>query len=103
MLRLCISVRDELTRVSYQQGAFLITGRVKPRHLSQPQRAAIPRISFAPYRNRFVLGLESELIFGGSNIEFSCRPESYRYAPVPRNAFLLSTPRSGGQLQRFVR
>ena len=37
------------------------------------------------------------------NIEFSCRPESFRYAPVLRTAFFLNRPHLGGQLQRFVR
>src|SRR5208337_3734320 len=36
------------------------------------------------------------------NIEFSCRPESDRYAPVRQTAFFLSRPHPGGQLQRFV-
>src|SRR5208283_1464937 len=39
---------------------------------------------------------------GGDNIEFSCRPESDRYAPVRRTAFALNRPHPGGQLQRFV-
>ena len=36
------------------------------------------------------------------NIEFSCRPESDRYAPVRRTASLLNAPHPGGPLQRFV-
>ena len=36
------------------------------------------------------------------NIEFSCRPESDRYAPVRRTALFLNMPRTGGQLQRSV-
>jgi len=36
------------------------------------------------------------------NIEFSCRPESYSYAPVRRTAFTLNRQHPGGQLQRFV-
>ena len=37
------------------------------------------------------------------NIEFSCRPESDRYAPVRRTAFSINRLHPGGQLQRFVR
>jgi hypothetical protein len=36
------------------------------------------------------------------NIEFSCRSESDRYAPVQRTAFYLNRRHSGGQLQRLV-
>ena len=36
------------------------------------------------------------------NIEFSCRPESDRYAPVRPTTFLLNGLHPGGQLQRSV-
>src|SRR5208337_2594650 len=36
-----------------------------------------------------------------SNIEFSCRPESGRYAAVRWTAFSLNRLHPGGQLQRF--
>src|SRR5208337_5371522 len=35
------------------------------------------------------------------NIEFSCRPDSDRYALFPQTASSLNKPHPGGQLQRF--
>ena len=44
-----------------------------------------------------------QFILKPCNIEFSCRPESDRYAPVGRTAFPSTKLHLGGQLQRFVR
>jgi hypothetical protein len=42
------------------------------------------------------------MALGQDNIEFSCRPESDRYAPVRRTALSFNKLNPGGQLQRFV-
>src|SRR5208283_3783842 len=42
------------------------------------------------------------VVFNQHNIEFSCRPESARYATVRWTAFTVDRPHPGGQLQRFV-
>src|SRR5208337_1224992 len=44
----------------------------------------------------------SSRILDACNIEFSCRPESTRYATVRLTAFVLNRLHPGGQLQRFV-
>ena len=70
------------------------TGAARPRVC---QEANPPSGSFCSE------SLLSRLAFGRCNIEFSCRPDSNRYAPVRPAACPLNTLHPGGQLQRFVR
>src|SRR5208337_3019533 len=63
--------------------------------LTSVSSAAPPSCPFRPSRRPFANEKPS-------NIEFSCRPESNRYAPVRQTALTLNRLHPGGQLQRFV-